>query len=60
MTERKFFLAQPQRPWREKAVAPLARRPRWRAPDQIADELFARFIELLPALAHLATKDLFR
>jgi 5'-deoxynucleotidase YfbR-like HD superfamily hydrolase len=60
MTEQRFFLVPPQRPWREEAVAPLARRPRWRAPDQIADELFARFIELLPALAHLATKDLFR
>lgn len=55
-TERRFFLAKCEQPWRPslECVDPLPRRPRWLPADKAADALFERFEQLLPALRHAA------
>lgn len=53
MTERRDFMAAPPRPWQSgvEAVRPLPRRYTFRAPGDVADELFRRFEIHFPALA---------
>lgn len=54
MTERRWFMAQPERPWDPalEALVPLIpKKPyRWKAPDKCADALYERFLQLLPSL----------
>lgn len=55
MTERRWFMAPPSRPWKASLEAladhPATRRkPRWLAPDRAADALVERLRQLLPAL----------
>jgi hypothetical protein len=52
-TERRDFLAPSRKPWRAEIerAAPLRKRYRFRAPPDVADELYARFKQYLPALA---------
>lgn len=54
MTERKWFMAHPERPWDphlEALVPHIPKTPyRWKAPDKCADALYERFLQLLPSL----------
>jgi hypothetical protein len=54
MTERKWFMAHPERTWDphlEALVPQIPKTPyRWKAPDKCADALYERFLQLLPSL----------
>lgn len=56
MTERRDFLAKPQKPWAPEleAIKPLTKKYRLRAAPDVADELMSKFRLYLPALSGMA------